>query len=186
MFARIISPFFPLRGQRISEEKWPALYTCSTIGSFSHLQHKQFAATRSPPPHELAAQSKTNTSRKEKLGTRLTMQACLFHDTHIFSITLLPDIQEKTRAYSNNCSDRLRENKPSKKSFCLALHRALLHSENITLMPCLHAISNKKEEDGGLWFLWLPRWATIQDIYQRWTAGMPEQIKLEFTLLHRN
>lgn len=33
---------------------------------------------------------------KKKLGTRLTTQACLFHDTHVFSITLLPDIQEKT------------------------------------------------------------------------------------------
>lgn len=85
MFARIISPFFPLRGHRISEEKWPAVYTCSTFGSFSHLQHKRFAATRSPPPHELAAQSKTNTSRKEKAGDKINHTSLPFSwHSHFF------------------------------------------------------------------------------------------------------
>lgn len=67
--------------------------------------------------------------------------------------------------------------KNDKKPFNLDLHRDChSHKKNLTLMPCLHSISNNKDEE-GLWFLWQPKWATIQDLYKCSNAEVQNCIK---------
>lgn len=187
-------------------QKYLAVFSCQRIedqcrGTLSHvdmlrnwffqtLTAQMICSNMLRSPYQLTVQPRTNTSRRdraEKAVDKINHASLAFPRCSHFFYCPAARYSGENRVYCNNCYNRPQEHKSSKNPFCLAPHRALTcTTKNATLMPCLHSISNNNEEDGGLQFLSQPRWATIQDTYKCSTAGMPDQIKLEFTLLHRN